>query len=176
MQVKLDQATLESAIVQQAVDEILGDHDRIADQIHNEAMNLVGKALEKDLNRAVEKTLNTIMEKALDTEVSPVNVWGEREGEPTTIRAALHNRAKAFWQEKVDAKGEKTSYGGRPRYEHVLSIITANEFDSAVKQNIVNVAGAIKDAVRADFYKAVDAKLNDFFKITSAEDQKRKGK
>jgi hypothetical protein len=169
MKVEFDQAKVEQAIVDQAVSELLNSN--IEDSIHDEIKRQVTEALNKNLNSRIEKTLNEIMKQARDTEMCPVNVWGEREGKPTTLRVALHDRAQAFWQEKVNSEGKRESYGGKPRYEHALSVITAKEFDSAIKQNIVNIAGAIKDAVRADFYKVVDTQLNDFFKIKSIGDK-----
>lgn len=174
MEFKLDQERLEKAIIDQAVDRIYGDEESIYQRIRNEVDHRIDVAITKGLSAQIETTLNAIMERALDTEIQPVNMWGEREGKPTTVRAALHDRAKAFWQEKVDREGKASNYGGVPRYEHVLGVITAKEFDAQIKQNIVNIAGAIKDAVRADFYKQVDVKLNEFFKVTSADDQKRK--
>jgi len=174
MKLELNQSEIKEAIVNKAVDEVLGGSGELRDLILREARERIDAEISKRLNTAVEQTLNTILEQSLDSEIHPVNTWGEREGEPTTIRASLHDRAKSFWSEKVDKAGKKSSYHGVPRYEHVLSVITAQEFDLAVKQNIVNIAGAIKDAVRQDFYSAVDVKLNEFFKVTSAADQKRK--
>lgn len=174
MEFKFDQQKLEDQIVSHAVDEIYRGDDAIYNRIEKEVSARLDAAITKGLNGQIEKAINSIMAKALDAEVQPVNIWGERQGKPTTIRDALHERARAFWQEKVDKDGKVTSYGGVPRYEHVLSIITAKEFDAQIKQNIVNIAGAIKDAVRTDFYKQVDEKLNEFFKVSSAEDQKRK--
>jgi len=173
MKLELNQNEISEAIINKAVDELLGDKGRMYDLIRKEASERISAAIEKRLNNAVEEALNTIMEHALNGEVSPVNVWGEREGDPTTIRAALHDRAKSFWSEQVDKNGKRNNYSGVPRYEHVLSVITAHEFDSAVKQNIANIAGAVKDAVRKDFYDAVDVKLDAFFKINSSTDQKR---
>lgn len=176
MEVKIDQERIEKAIIEQAVDRIYGNEDSIYESIRRQVDAKVSDALSKGLNGAIEKAINEVMERALDAEVTPINIWGERDGSPTTIRNALHERAKNFWNEKVDNKGEKSSYGGRPRYEHVLGVITAKEFDTQIKQNIINVAAAIKDAVRGDFYKQVDEKLNEFFKVSSLEDQKRKEK
>ena len=172
MNIELDQAKIKKAIVDKAVSELLATD--INEKIDNEIERLVSESLANSLNSRIEKTLNEIMQRALDTEMSPVNVWGEREGTPTTLRAALHDRARTFWQEKVNSNGERASYGGKPRYEYVLSIITEQEFNTAVKQNIANIAGAIKDAMRADFYKAVDTQLNDFFNVKSLGDQKDK--
>lgn len=174
MKVELNQKELEAAIIKQAVGELLGNDDQIYIRVHDEVTKRVNAALSKRLDASIERAINETMEKALDSDIQPVNVWGEKTGKPTSIRAALHERARGFWQEKVDNKGEKSSYGGRPRYEHVLSMITAKEFDSAIKQNIVNIASAIKDAVRADFYAQVDAKLNEFFKVNSLFDQNNK--
>jgi len=174
MKIEMNQSELESAIVNKAVDEILGGCDDIHALITNVTKSRIDAAIGKRLNTAIEETLNAIIERSLDSEINPINTWGEREGKPTTVRAALHERAEFFWSENVDSNGKKASYGGSPRYQHVLSIITAAEFDSAVKQNIVNIAGAVKDAVRKDFYSAVDSNLNKFFKINSASDQQRK--
>jgi hypothetical protein len=171
---KLDQERLEQAIVDRAVDELLGGEGRIDVRIGDEIKRQVSEVLAKTLHTRIEAALNEVMSRALDTEMQPVSVWGEREGNPTTIRAALHERARNFWNEKVDSKGEKSTYGGRPRWEHVLSIMATKEFESAIKQDIVNVAAAIKDSVRETFYAEVDAKLNEYFKVKSAEDQKRK--
>lgn len=171
MEVQFDQEKLEKAIVAQAVNELLGDNGDLFDRASHEISSRVDAALAKGLDGVIEKTINEIMEKALDTEIAPVNVWGEREGNATTIRAALHERARNFWSEKVDKEGKASSYGGQPRYEHVLSIITAKEFDSAIKQNITDIAGAMKDAIRKDFYEQVDGKLNEFFKVKSLFEQ-----
>lgn len=174
MQFELNKEEINAAIIDKAVGQLLGDSDFLYERIDAEVGKLIRDAIAKRLNDAVENTLNTIMTQALDTEVSPVNIWGEREGKPTTLRAALHDRAAKFWSEKVNKKGEISNYGGKPRYEYVLSEIVGSEFNAAIKQNIVNIAGAVKDAVRNDFYDAVDKNLNDLFKIKSIDDGKRK--
>lgn len=173
MEVKLDQKQLEEAIIAKAVDQIFAGDEAFYDRISHEVDRKVSDAIAKGLNGQIEKTINSIMERALDTEIQPVNTWGEREGKPTTVRGALHERAKNFWSENVDAKGEKSTYGGRPRYEHIIGLMTAKEFDNAIKQNIINIAGAVKDAVRDGLYKTVDEKLNELFKIKSLGDQKK---
>lgn len=169
MKVELNEVEVRQAIIEQAVDQILGNN--IYEQIEREASKRINEAIAKRLDGIIEDTLNTITREALDTEIHPINIWGEREGNPTTVRAALHNRAKSFWQEKVNKNGEKTSYGGVPRYEHVLGIITAKEFESVIKQNITDIAGAVKDAIRSDFYSGVDNQLNKLFKVKSAGDK-----
>ena len=42
-----------------------------------------------------------------------------------------------------------------------------------LQQAIVNLAGVLKDSVRADFYKEIDAGLNKIFKVKSKEDQNK---
>ena len=175
MDMKIDQARIEQAIIDRAVDEILGGDGQLDSSIYREVQKRVNEALSKTLNAKVERALDTAMTAALDDEVKPVNIWGESVGTPTTLRAALHERAKNFWNEKVDKEGKQTSsYGGKPRWEHIISIMTVKEFENAIKQDIVNIAAAIKDSMRSSFYAEVDAKLNEFFKVRSAEDQKRK--
>jgi tetrahydromethanopterin S-methyltransferase subunit B len=178
MQVNFDQEKLERAVINAAVDELLGNDigPRVSQEVENQVSAAVQKALSIRLDSTIEKTINDIMERALDEEIHPVNTWGEREGKPTTIRGALHDRAKAFWAEKVDKEGKKSAYGGQPRYEHVIGIIAAKEFESAVKAEIVNIAGAVKDSVRKGMREKVDEHLDALFKVKSIGDQRVKGK
>lgn len=173
LDLQIDQARIEEVIVERAVKEILGDSTMLDSRIYNEVERLVNDAVSKTINDRVEAALSSAMSAALDDEIQPLTLWGESAGQPTTLRAALHARAKDFWNEKVDKEGKQSTYGGKPRWEHVVSVMTAREFDNAIKQNIVNIAGAIKDAVRATFYEQVDKKLDEFFKIRSLDDANR---
>lgn len=173
MDLKIDQERIEQAIIVRAVYEILGGDEQIDSRVYSEVERQVKTALEKTLNAKVDQALNDALHTALEAEIQPVNIFGEREGKPTTIRATLHERAKNFWNETVNSKGEKATSSDKPRWEYVLSIITAKEFESAIKQDVINVAAAIKDSVRKTFYAEVDAKLNDYFKVKSLEDQTR---
>lgn len=174
MNVDINKEQIEKAIVNQVVDELMDNSDFFS-LVKDEVARRAETALAKGIDDQIEIAINNVMEKALDSEIQPVNTWGEREGEPTTIRGALHDRAKNFWTEKVDRNGKASGgYNCTPRYEHVLGVITAKEFESQIKQNITDIAGAIKDAIRDDLREQVDKHLDGLFKVKSAFDQGRK--
>lgn len=130
-------------------DEALDDgsiHDRVRTLIDQQ----VSAAVAKNLNGKIDALLNAEMEKILREEIVPVNIWGEREGSPTTIRAQIADMARKFWDQRVDKEGKPSTYGGSPRHEHLLRQVLNEEFNAAVKQNVTNIIGAFKDAIKAD--------------------------
>ena len=138
-------------------------------KINERIERLVGNTLAKK----VDETLTAEVEKLLRTEVVPVDIWGDKTGEPTTIKAALHKRAAEFWSEKVDGDGKpSTYYSGKPRHEWLFSKIAAEEFSKAIKQDFVNIIGALKDSLRADYAKRADEYLNELIKVKSLGDSK----
>jgi hypothetical protein len=116
----------------------------------------------------VDEILMREMERIMSTEITPVNIFGDREGKPTTIRATLAERAKVFWEEKVNGEGRRESYGGSPRYEWLFNRVIKDEFEKVVKQNIVNMVGAFKDALKADAATVTAKHIDDLIKVKGA--------
>ena len=101
------------------------------------------------LRERVDKFLDEEMEKLLSQEITPVDIWGEKHGTPTTIRAVLAQRARDFWNVKLDSEGRECHYG-TARHEILFKKIVKDEFDKAVKGNIEVMVGAFKEALKAD--------------------------
>ena len=125
------------------------------------------------MDKAVDSALNAEMERLLCHEYTPVDLWGEATGEPTTLRTTLHDRAKNFWNTKVDAKGERSSYGGKPRYEWLFQNTVAAEFRQAFEQNVTNIIGGLKDALKDNAHKQIDEHVNQLIKVATASDKQR---
>lgn len=125
----------------------------------------VSAAIPKGLNAKIDALLSAEMEKIIGEEIVPVNMWGEREGKPTTIRAQIAERARIFWEERVDKDGKLSSYGGKPRHEHLLRTIVNEEFAAAIRQNVVNVVGAMKVAAKAHAEKITEEALDNLIKV-----------
>ena len=168
MKVELNVEEIRAAVIEKCVSEIMDGHDgSIASIVREKIRERIDDRVASCMNDKIDALLNDAMRETLNESIIPVNMWGEKVGEPTTIKAAIHERARSFWESKVNSKGVETIYGGKPRWEHLLGEELRGAFADAIKQDMVNIAGALKDAVRKDFYGAVDKGLNDIFKIKS---------
>lgn len=94
-------------------------------------------------------------------------------GQANYIRESLSVKALKYWNEKVDNEGRASdSYSSKPRHEWMFRKITGEEFDKVVKQNIVNLVAAFKDAIREDEKNKIDSYLNELLKVKSNGDKK----
>lgn len=138
-------------VVDKMVDDVwreAGDTVEIVNRIIREK---VDGQIGKNLDAKIDAALTAEMERLMTVEIVPVSIWGERTGSPTTLRDALSERARLFWDVRVDKDGKPTGdYYGKPRHEHLFAKIVNDEFNRVVQQNVTNIIGAFKDAVKAD--------------------------
>jgi len=133
----------------------------------------VKKALAETMTSRINSFMDAEMEKLVQQVIVPVDMWGDATGKPTTIRESLAAKAVKYWSEKVDNEGRLTdsSYYGKPRHEWVFRKIVGDEFEKAVKQNIVELVAAFKDAIRDSEKSKIDRYLNEFLKVKSNGDK-----
>lgn len=118
------------------------------------------------LKQKIDATLTLEIERLMSSEVVPVDIWGDRKGEPTTIRASLVEQARKFWNEMVNSEGKPcSSYGSRPRHEYIYAKICAEEFSASIKQNVVNIVGAFKDALVSDVTNKAAEHINTLIRV-----------
>ena len=137
----------------------------------------VEKELAQKLTAAVDEMMRVEMDRLMRTEITPVDIWGDKTGKPTNLRAAITERARNYWEERVDSEGKTSTsnYIAKPRHEWVFSKIVSEAFTDAVKNNTLSVIGAFKDALRADAAKRFDEQLDQLIRVTSLGQQKGKG-
>lgn len=134
--------------------------NKVADQMadYEETQGLVNKlirerveqAFKESLTKRVDALLNETVLKLVDETVTPVDIWGERTGPPTTIRQALAQRARDFWLVKVNADGKEATYNGTERWKMFLQQVSKEEFTKAIQENIESIVTGFKEALRAD--------------------------
>ncbi len=123
----------------------------------------VKEITEQSLKDRIDKTLNDAMEQILGDEVIPRDIFGDKTGEPTTIRAALAERARVFWDTKVDNKGNIETYGGKPRSEHLMKSLLDGAFNKAIQENMDVVVAEFKVAMKKDLSSSINKHIDKIF-------------
>lgn len=126
---------------------------------------------ETSINGRVEEFLKTEMERILSQEICPVDIYGEKVGKATSIKAVLAERARVFWDTKVSEDGKpQDGYYGKPRHEWLFAKIVKEEYAAAVKQNIVNLVGSFKDALSESANKITKEHIDSLIKVKTQRD------
>ena len=159
------------AVTDRIADKALEMFD-IYDDVKSRVAESVKKEVERGLSTRVEAALSAEMERILDHEILPTNMWGESNGEPTTIRDQLALRARTFWEEKVNKDGKRETYGGKPRFQWIMDRGMQEQFDNALRENMEAVIAAFKVAVAEDSKKWVTENLNKL--LVAAGTEKRR--
>jgi hypothetical protein len=134
---------------QRLADDAAGE-EYIGDRVQQLITKRVNDAVAQALEGKIEEVLSREMEHILRETITPINIWGERAGAPTTLRDALAERARVFWDVKVDKEGKPSDYHGRPRHEHLMARLLNEEFTKAIRDNATAMVAAFASAVKAD--------------------------
>lgn len=143
----------------------LADSAADYEDLHSSAHREIKERIHAKLFPKVDEAISAELERLLSSEIAPVNIWGEKVGEPTTIRSALHQRAKDYWSQKVNGDGKPNDgYGGKPRAEWMFEKIVRDEFTAAIKGNAEEITKAFKAAMKETAMANIAAKVDELFK------------
>ena len=136
-------------ILNLAAQKIIDAHDESPwDMIRETVQSMVKAQVDPILRSAIDDAMRAEIEHILSAKITPVDMWGDKTGPETTIREQLAKKARQFWDEKVDAKGALSSYGGEPRHTWVVRQVLKEEFDQAVKTNAADVVKEFAAALK----------------------------
>ena len=173
---EFDQASIEAAIVREVSERIIGE-----DELYSRVKNALDARINKHFKDAADAQIRHAIELAIadgfEREYQRVNSFGQREGEPTTIRAELENMIGGYWNTQVNSKGEpsSSSYGSITRAQWMMTQLVASDFQGEMKQHVVNLGGALKDRLRAELHETVNKLLSEVFHVNSVQDQAARG-
>ncbi len=136
--------------------ERLDTEDEFFTTLSDRARDLVHETLSNKINAAVDARLGDEMTTILAEKIVPVNAWGERAGEETTLMDAFRSKAREFWDVSVDKDGKPTRWGGIPRHEHIMQKVLKDEFAKAVRDNATEIVTAFKAAVKGNISSMVN--------------------
>lgn len=148
----------------------VSDSSEIFESANRLIRERVDAAMKETINRKIDAILNGALDEMMSQVISPVNVWGEKTGEPTTIRDTLNAKAKEFWATLVDSNGaavkpDSWSRNGKPRAEWLIGKVLQDEFMSLVKNNTAEILVAMKEKLRADALASVNRHLDELIKV-----------
>ncbi len=169
---QINQERIEKAIIEEAVNNIL-DEDKFAERISNAVSARINALFKDKADAQIDAAINDAIRNGFDREYCRVTSWGEKEGAPTTIRKELDKLVGDYWNAKVDKNGKVVTNGydkSVTRAEWVMSKIVADDFNSQMKQHVVNVAGGLKDNLRRSLHETVNELLSEVFKVKSLDD------
>ena len=166
MKIDLDPDKIREDVVSRCVGEVLSDFD-YQGEVSDRISNAVDKKMQSEIDALAEKAMNDALDHALRQQVTPVDIWGQKTGEPKTLQAAIHEKARNFWLEKVGNNGRQSAYGGTPRYEYLLKDMVKEEFHEIIKDNLHEVVAGMKEAIRSDLKSQVDKNLDVFLKVNN---------
>jgi hypothetical protein len=169
---EINQALIESAIIEQAVDQIVDSNGLMA-QVRTAVDARIDKLFKEQADAQINEAVTVAIRAGFDHEYHRVSSFGEKASGPTTIRKELEKVISDYWNTMVDKNGKpSTGYGDKTtRAEWVMSRLVADDFNAQMKQHVVNVAGGLKDELRRSLHETVNGLLSTVFKVKSADDQ-----
>lgn len=174
MDLKIDQEAVLDLAAEKVAKAILGEDidlgQMLEDRIEAFVQSTITDEARASMVEKIDAALHAEVEKVLSAEIVPVDIWGEGLGEPTTIRQQLHKRCMTFWEERVEpdrnnpGRYRATSYGGKPRHQHVFQSVCQEAFDKAMQDNVAVMVKAFRDAIVKDTQRAVADNIDKLIK------------
>lgn len=165
-----DNAALMEAVVERVVDQFM----RTDEDLYAEVEKRIGKKIDALFIASVEPRIKQEIDKALvdvfHREYQKRTVWGEREGEKTTISKELERLMSGFWAETVNKDGKPDQYSKLTRAEFTMAKVLGEDFTKQTERYLIQSAAWLKDGVRDHLRGEVDKMLANLFHVKSAQD------
>lgn len=173
---ELNQERIEAAIIAEVADRIIGE-DELFDRVRKAVDDRISNLFKDHADAQIRSAIDAAITDGFEREYVKINSWGEREGEPTTIRKELEKVIGNYWNQKVNRHGQASSYHSDndvTRAEWLMSKMVADDFNGQMKQHVVNLGGALKDQLRESLHGTVNELLTKVFHVNSAGDREIK--
>jgi hypothetical protein len=170
---ELDKKRIEDAIIADVADKIIGE-DELFSRVRKAIDQRINALFKDKADAQIAAAIDDAIRNGFDREYCRISSWGERQGEPTTIRKELEKLISGYWNEKVDRQGKPADYPSTnvTRAEWLMMQLVANDFKDDMKQHVVNVTAGLKDGLRNELHKTVNQLLSGTFHVKSLDDQK----
>lgn len=157
---------LRQAVIDAYVKQQLQRFAEILDE-EGDARGNIDRALRAYANNQVMKTItekvDVVIQEIVGAPFVPTNRWGEKKGEPVTLRELIAESGKRWFEEKVDAMGRPASYGSSTtRIQWLVTSTVEEVFKSDLKSFVQQVKEQVQANIKlrvTDEISSVVAKL-----------------
>lgn len=97
----------------------------------------------------IDAVLAETVSRLADTEFTPVDEWGDRKGKATTLREMIKTRALSYLTQKVDERGNPSTYhAAMSRATWLAQKAAEDAMTLEVKKELSNAVATAKDELR----------------------------
>lgn len=172
MDLTLDVKSIETAVVERAVDRFFDEHYDFGATLKTAVEKRINTLFAEKAETAIAAAVDTALDNAFDREFAKVTPWGEQQGPTSTIRKELETLLANFWQQKVDKQGKPSDgYGAVTRVEYQMTRIAGEDFIKNLEQHLIRSAASFKDGLRNELRARVDAMMGNLFHVQTAQDK-----
>ena len=126
-----------------------------AHEIVEQARGDIRNAVHDEVRIAIQSSVGAIIEKTVNEPIQQRNSYGEKVGEPTTLKALIGKAGEDYLGARVNERGEATAYGGKSsRLEYIVKKNVESVIDYKMQQEIKK---AVEAAVAAAQMKVAEA-------------------
>ena len=170
---QIDSDKIQAAVISEATDQIISEfgwRDVVSEAVERRIDKIFAETAERKVHEAVERAID----EGFDREFYKSDRFGMAEGQPTSVRKELERLISEYWQERVDGRtGKPTDSAHRSvtRAEWMMVKICGEDFHKGVRQEVINVTAQLKDSLREELRRWVDATLGELFKVRTNVDK-----
>ena len=125
-----------------------------AHQIVEQSRGDIRKAVHNEVRLTIQSSVGAIIEKAVNEPIQQHNSYGEKVGEPTTLKALIGKAAEAYLGAKVNERGETGYSANKSRLDYIVKKNVEATIDYTMQKEIKQ---AVEAAVAAAQLKVAEA-------------------
>jgi hypothetical protein len=116
------------------------------------------------INSIVDERIGAVVDELLVREFQPLDVFGDKAGEPTTIKKMLARSLQSWWTAPVDMQGKavpRNSYGHKTsRAEFLVSKVAKEVIDKDLSRELREFTSETKAEIRKQMTAAIAEIIN----------------
>ena len=147
--------TINSSLIQYDAEKMFDSIARIAaHKIVEQSRGDIRQAVQDEVRLTIQSSVGAIIEKAVNEPIQQHNSYGEKVGEPTTLKALIGKAAEAYLGAKVNERGETGYSANQSRLDYIVKKNVEATIDYTMQKEIKQ---AVEAAVAAAQLKVAEA-------------------
>ena len=147
--------TINSSLIQYDAEKMFDSIARIAaHKIVEQSRGDIHQAVQAEVWLTIQSSVGAIIEKAVNEPIQQHNSYGEKVGEPTTLKALIGKAAEAYLGAKVNERGETGYSANQSRLDYIVKKNVEATIDYTMQKEIKQ---AVEAAVAAAQLKVAEA-------------------